>query len=81
MQRSEIRDNLSPDSGLRPASGLRQGPATPPMWARGELALFHPYFQDDWADEFSTQACDDDVCGFGDMLSINTPGVAAWKTR
>jgi hypothetical protein len=76
-QLSEIRDNLSPDTGRSEGSVTPQ----PPLWTRGELALFHPYFHDDWADEFSTQACDDDVWGFGDMLSINGPGVAAWKTR
>ncbi len=69
MARSEIREDARPDS------------TTPPLWARGELALFHPYLHDDWADEFVTLACDDEVWGFGDMLSTNGQGITACKAR
>jgi hypothetical protein len=82
MERSEIReDNLTvplPDSGLRPASGRH---AAPPLWTRGELALFHPYLHDNWADEFVTLARDDEVWGFGDMLSTNGQGITTCKAR
>ena len=69
MERSEIREDTSPTS-----------PA-PPLWTRGELALFHPYLHDDWADEFVTLACDDEVWGFGDMLLTNGQGITACKAR
>lgn len=86
MQRSEIRDTrdiretAAPDSGLRPASGL-PGEGHSPLWSRGELALFHPWFHDDWADEFAVIANDDGAWGFGDLLPANGPETPSWKTR
>ncbi|MBK6744762.1 MAG: hypothetical protein IPG66_18140 [Hydrogenophilales bacterium] len=80
MQRSEIREGVSPDSGLWPASGLR-APSAPPLWTRGELALFHPYYHDDWADEFALISNDAGVWGFGDLLPANGLEGHAWKTR
>jgi hypothetical protein len=83
MPHGAIREDSPMDASLRPASGRRGATtaAPPTLWTRGELALFHPYYHDDWADEFATLACDDEVWGFGDTLSTQGQGVAAWKTR
>jgi hypothetical protein len=86
MQRSEIRGDTVPDSGLRPASRLREASGlrdegSSPLWSRGELALFHPWFHDDWADEFAVIANDEGAWGFGDLLPGNAPETPTWKTR
>ena len=80
MQASDSRPDPAPDPGRQGTPGACET-AAPPMWTRGELALFHPYYHDDWADEFVTLACDDEVWGFGDMLSLNRTGAALCKTR
>lgn len=83
MQRSAIREDASLDSGLRPASRLRDSndAGDAPLWSRGELALFHPWLHDDWADEFAVIANDDGAWGFGDLLPANGPETPPWKSR